>query len=378
MAGRLNDEPQEDGKRSRVPFRRNRGPRRRRTDVTREARDSEDYELDERRSESVAAKGDLSRQRTVVDKDPASLRRGVVIAMRGLYVDVDDGDRIWACTVRRILRTRLIAERGPVTVGDNVRFHTERPAEGVVSDGVVEAVEPRRGVLQRKVGKRIHTMVANVDQAVIVSSAAEPQPKPHLLDRYAVACHAGGITPIICMNKIDLDADGAAASLLTLYDELGYATVQAAATEGVGIDELRSILKDKATVVAGQSGVGKSSLLNAVQPGLGLRVAHVGKQTQKGRHTTTTATLIRLDFGGHVVDTPGVRAFDATLIPRHELEAHFIEFVPFVAGCKFPDCTHIHETGCQVLAALDRGDLHPQRYDSYFQMFHEAATQSGA
>ena len=145
---------------------------------------------------------------------------------------------------------------------------------------------------------------------------------------------------------------------------------------GDNIHELREALRDKSSVIVGQSGVGKSSLLNAVQPGLKLRVGDVIQQTQKGRHTTTTASLIRLLTGGYVVDTPGIRAFDSSLIPPHELEAHFVEIAPRVAQCKFPDCTHTHEIQCAIKAAVERGDIHIQRYETYLQMFEESSAGS--
>jgi ribosome biogenesis GTPase len=123
--------------------------------------------------------------------------------------------------------------------------------------------------------------------------------------------------------------------------------------------------------MAGQSGVGKSSLLNSIQPDLQLRVGEVNEYTLRGRHTTASARLIKLDVGGHVVDTPGVRSFDTATVPRNEIECHFVEFVDFVQDCKFPDCTHTHEIGCAIKAALERGDIHPDRYESYVRMFNE-------
>lgn len=344
----------------------------------------------------MTAKGELSRRRTVVvpdgDEVPRdALQRGTVIAMRGLYAEVDDGKKIWRCTVRRVLRTRLIEERHPVTVGDHVQFLIESEGEGVAEEGVIEAVDPRSGELRRRAGRRVHTIVANVDQAIIVSSAGQPPPKPHLIDRYIVAALAGEITPVICMNKADLDrapgqaADGDVAEsaqvegsglplareVLERYTRLGYRTLHTSALTGEGIDDLRDVLKGKASVIAGQSGVGKSSLLNSVQPGLQLKIGDIIEQIAKGRHTTSTASLLRLDVGGYVVDTPGVRSFDVSTVGRHELEALFEEFIDHVPNCKFPDCTHTHEDDCAVRQAVERGDIHPERYESYVRIFEE-------
>ena len=345
-------------------------------DWTQRALEAEDHEVEAADRESVRAKGELSRRRTIMvhdDRDAraAGLTPGTVVALRGLYAEVDDGHKIWPCTVRRMLRTRLIKERHPVTVGDRVHFRQPNQVEGVVQEGVIEQVEPRRGQLCRRSGRRVQAIVANVDKVIIVSSAALPEPKPQLIDRYIVAALAGGITPVVCMNKIDLDPDGHTDALLELHRKLGYRTLRTSAQTGRGIDELRAVLRDSASVLAGQSGVGKSSLLNAVQPGLRLKVGDIIEQTEKGRHTTVTARLLRLDVGGYVVDTPGVRSFDISEIERCELEAYFAEFLPHVPNCKFPDCTHTHEQECAVKAALERAEITPERYRSYLHMFDE-------
>ncbi len=373
------------GKKVRVPFRRNRSKRARVSDWTQKARDAEDNEVDADTEESVSGKGDLSRGRTVIVPDgettsASDLKAGVVVAVRGLYADVDDGTHLYSCTIRRVLRTRLIDERHPVTVGDHIRFQAETPrlatgddpsTSSPLTEGVIEEVRPRRGQLRRKVGKRIHTIAANIDQAIIVGSAGEPAPKPHLIDRYIVAAHAGEITPIVCMNKIDLDTDSSAQAILDRYDRLGYATLCTSAVRGDGLDTLRSLLADKSSVIAGQSGVGKSSLLNSIQPGLQLRTGDIVEHTSKGRHTTVTARLLRLDVGGYVVDTPGVKSFDLSAVGRHELEMHFIEFVEHVTHCRFADCTHIHEDSCAVQQAVEDGAIHVDRYESYVRLFEE-------
>lgn len=363
------------GKKVRVAFRRNRGPRPRDKDWTQQGLNPEDAGNDASSTEQIAPRGDMSRARTVVERDPElpdpNLRKGVVVAMRGLFADVDDGERVWVCTVRRILRTRLIKERGPVAAGDHVRFRVEPTREGVAEEGAIELVEPRGGQLQRLAHRRIQTIVANVDQAIIVASAGHPDFKPHLIDRYIVAALHGNITPVVCLNKIDLDEDGSAATAMERYEALSYGTLRTSVADGTGIDDLREVLRGKESVIAGQSGVGKSSLLNAVQPGLGLRIGDVIHKYDKGRHTTTTATLIRLEMGGYVVDTPGIRGLDLSIVPRGELEAYFVDLLPFIPDCKYPDCSHIHEKECAVIAAVERGEIHPERYESYVRLLTE-------
>ncbi len=363
-------------KKTRALFRRNRSVPRRQTDWTREARQEDDLEVDADRGESVVAKGALSRKRTITVRDTdrslaEGVSHGVVLSMRGLFAEVDDGERIWPCTVRRVLRTRKIEERHPVTVGDRVRFRIEGDTEGIAREGVIEAVEPRQGLLRRRTGRRVQTIVANVDQAILVSSADLPPPKPHLIDRYLVASHAGEIVPVICMNKLDLDPGGTTLELLDRYAKLGYTTLATSAVTGDGIEALKEQLKNKESVIAGQSGVGKSSLLNRIQPNLKLRTGDIIEQTCKGRHTTSTATLLKLDIGGYVVDTPGIRSFDLSTVDRDELEALFVEFLEHVPNCKFPDCTHRHEGGCAIKAAVEREEIHPERYESYVRMFEE-------
>lgn len=362
------------GSKIRVAFRRNRSRPARKKNWTEQVRDAGASELDTVGRELIAAKGELSRHRTIKvasEEDPAdeNLRAGVVLAMRGLYAEVDDGVCVRRCTIRRVLRTRLIDDRHPVAVGDRVRFRIDSKLGGVAQEGVIESVEPRRSQLRRRVGRRIHTIGANVDNAIIVTSAGEPAPKPHLIDRYIVASLSGELSPVICMNKIDLDASGSSAALLERYERLGYTTLRTSAVTGVGMDDLRGVLKDRVSLLTGQSGVGKSSLLNAVQPTLALRVADVSVHTSKGRHTTSTARLIRLDIGGYVVDTPGIRTLDLSIVPRNEFEEHFVEFREHVTHCKFPDCTHTHEAACAVKAAVERGDIHPGRYESYVRLF---------
>ncbi|MCB9867788.1 MAG: ribosome small subunit-dependent GTPase A [Phycisphaerales bacterium] len=362
------------GQKVRVDFRRNRNRPSRTKDWTHLHSGDEEKADAVPLSESVVAKGDLSRRRTIIESDDAERkgdRSGVVVAMRGLIAEVDDGERVWPCTVRRVLRTLRIAERQAITVGDRVRFTVEADADGVLNEGVIEHVEPRQGELKRVAKNRIHTVVANVDQAIIVASAGIPSLKPHLIDRYLVAVHHGDITPVICINKCDLDADNEIPAALALYTGLGYTAFAASATTGEGVDTLRDQLHGKCSAVAGQSGVGKSSLLNAVDPDLNLRVGDVNLENLKGRHTTTTAHLIKLAGGGYVVDTPGVRSFDLSAVPLNEIEAHFVEFVPHIPNCRFADCTHTHEHGCAVKSALEKDQITEQRYESYVRMLQE-------
>jgi ribosome biogenesis GTPase len=236
-------------------------------------------------------------------------------------------------------------------------------------EGVIERVEPRHGLLTRASRGREHVLVANVDQVVIVMSLVEPDLKPHLIDRYLASAAQGGIRPLICLNKADLVDSMAVQPLIGFYSQLAIPTLLTSTRTGLGIERLRGWLRDRQTVFSGQSGVGKSSLLNALQPGLGLRVREVSEMNQKGRHTTTTAQLLRLDFGGWVVDTPGLRQFQLWDIIPEEVEGFFPEFRPFVPLCGYPDCTHTHEDRCAVKKAVERRLISARRYTSYLGLF---------
>lgn len=343
--------------------------------------------------ERVRSKGDLSRRRTIIQDDteppeptghetaemPAvdatTSLYGRVLCVQGLLsvVETEDG-RQYRCAVRRLLRTLATEERNIVTTGDRVWFRLAGDPN-VTEEGLIERVEPRHGLLIRASRGREHVLVANVDQVVIVMALVEPDLKPHLIDRYLVSAEQGGIAPLICLNKADLVDPTPYQPLIGMYTQLGIPTLLTSAASGLGIDRLRAWLHGRQTVFAGQSGVGKSSLLNAIQPGLGLRVREVSEANQKGRHTTTTAQLLRLDFGGWVVDTPGIRQFQLWDILPEELEGFFPEFRPFVPLCTYPDCTHTHEDRCAVKKAVERRQISINRYTSYLGMFSGVAEE---
>ena len=237
------------------------------------------------------------------------------------------------------------------------------------TEGMIERVEPRRSALSRASRGRKHVIVSNVDQLLIVVSVAEPALKPHLIDRYLISAEQGRLDAIICLNKIDLVDVAELQPLVGVFSQMGYRVVLTSAQTGQGVAELRRMIQGKETVLSGQSGVGKSSLLNVVQPGLGLRVSHVSAENQKGRHTTTVAQLIPLEAGGYMVDTPGIRAFELWDVSSAEVSSFFRDLRPFVNHCRYPNCTHRHETDCAVKDAVADDLLDARRYESYLHVY---------
>src|SRR5262249_9213341 len=181
----------------------------------------------------------------------------------------------------------------------------------------------------------------------------------------------GGVRPIIVLNKADLVDLAPYQWVLGLYTQLGYETIVTSVATGQGVPRLRQLLSEGLTAFSGQSGVGKSSLLNAIQPGLNLKIREVSGWTAKGKHTTTTAELIRLEMGGRVVDTPGLRQFELWGVEPGEIEGHFVEFRPYIPLCKFPDCSHTHEAECAVKDAVHWGQIHFGRYESYLKLYYQ-------
>ncbi|MFO1092459.1 MAG: ribosome small subunit-dependent GTPase A [Planctomycetaceae bacterium] len=361
----------------RVAFSKNRKNRARAQDLTREVlRDLEPIE-DASTSERISGKGALSRRRTIIAAEDQrsgtaliDVDRSQCVPARVLYsiganrcrVRTDSGDER-ECTVRRVVRTLDRSARNAVVPGDHVLM---RPLDA--QTGVIERVEPRHGVLSRHAGRKEHIIAANVDQAVIVVSAAEPPLKPGVVDRFIVSAERGGIRPVIVINKLDLVAPTDLQPVAGMYAQLGYDVVLVSALEGAGIGRLRALLRGRQSVVSGQSGVGKSSLLNAMAPHLERPTSGVSIDSGKGRHTTRVAEMLPLECGGWVIDTPGIRQLDLWDVIPEEVEGYFREFRPFVAGCKFPDCWHLHEAGCAVRTAVADGRIHPMRYASYVRI----------
>jgi ribosome biogenesis GTPase len=296
--------------------------------------------------------------------------QGLVLRSRSGFVTVrtDDGDIIEAQLRGRLKKERQSSDLA--VIGDRVAV--ERLGDGT---GVIAAVEPRRSRFSRRQpgprgSWREDVMVANPDLVAVVFACDRPPPNPRLIDRFLVVAEYNEVPTVLVANKVDLVAREAAEAIFEPYRRIGYDVVYTAAKAGIGVEDLRTHLAGRLSIVTGPSGVGKSTLLNAIQPGLHLDTSDVSEALGKGRHTTRVAELHPLDGadGGYVADTPGIRELGLWEIPSTELAWCFPEFRDHLGACGFNDCTHLHEPRCGLRAAVERGDVSEGRYDSYRRM----------
>lgn len=299
--------------------------------------------------------------------------QGRVIRARTGFYDVQHQDTVLRCTLRGTLKRKQRSETGrrryadPVAVGDRVIF-TQLDAD----EGVVEDILPRRTKFSRryagKHGDIEQIIVANADQVIAVASTSLPPINFRTLDRFLILAEAGNMKAVICINKMDL-IDTPRHKELTAtfarYEKLSYQVLYTSIYRPGSLAALRNILKNQFSAIVGASGVGKSSLLNGLQPNLGLPTGEVGTKTQKGRHTTTLVELFPLDLGGEVADTPGIREVGLWGVDTENLEYYFPEMQPYLGTCKYNDCAHVTEPDCTIQAAVLTGEIHEERYRSY-------------
>jgi len=293
-----------------------------------------------------------------------SIQKGLIIKAQSGFFTVETGAGPVVCQLRGKLK------QGRAT-GD-IAALGDRVVITVLLDGsgAIETVEERKRALirldPRPQGEYQQVLLANADQVVFVFACAHPIPKLRMLDRFLVIAEKQRIPAIIVANKVDLVRD--AKKIFGLYESIDYRVIYTSVKVNKGVGELREALVKKISAFAGPSGAGKSSLLNLIQPGLGLAVNEVSSAVNKGKHTTVTREMFRLDGGGYVADTPGWRSLALWDTEPEEMDAYFPELAPLVAKCQFSDCTHRHEPGCAVRAALNAGRIHPERYESYLRL----------
>jgi len=278
----------------------------------------------------------------------------IVKALSGFYY-VWSGERLYECRARGRFRKDGLS---PLT-GDRVAFSVER------GRGTVEDILPRKNFF-------IRPAVANLDALVVLASGAVPATEPFLIDRIAAIAGEQNVPVLLCVNKIDLDGG---AALTAIYRHAGYEVFPTSAETGEGVEALREAIRGRVVAFTGNSGVGKSSVLNRLDPALGLRVGEVSEKLGRGRHTTRHVELFRMDGDAWAADTPGFSSFDTErmeLTVKENLQYAFPDFAPYLGGCQFNDCAHLKEPGCRVTEAVARGDIEPTRYESYVRLYERA------
>lgn len=297
------------------------------------------------------------------------LKRGRVLSILPEGISVDSEGERFLCVLGGVLKKEKSLAKNLVTVGDFVVFEEEK--------NLILQVEERKSLLERQEhlkGKKAQAIAANIDQVIVTVSFKQPGLKPSLVDRYIIASRKGEMEPVIVINKIDLVETEEEREFLqdfvATYLALGLKVILLSAKTGEGVQDLKEAMKDRASVFSGQSGVGKSSLINAMTE-LDLPTGEIVKKTQKGAHTTTWAELLILPFGGFCIDTPGIRSFGVWRLSRDDLEAYFPEIQEKGRSCKYPNCTHSHEPECAVQEAVEEGEISPLRFDSYLKLLDE-------
>jgi len=291
---------------------------------------------------------------------------GLIIRAQSGFFTVETGEGSFVCQLRgRLKKGRRTGDLA--AIGDRVRITVLEDGSGMIE----EIKERKQAIVRldpRPQGEYQQILLANADQAVFVFACAHPDPRIRMLDRFLVIAEKQEIPAVIVANKIDLVGPERPGEIFGLYPQIGYPVIFASAQTGQGVDELRTTLAGKVSALVGPSGAGKSSLLNAMQPGLGLEVSEVSKAVNKGKHTTVVRQMFPLAGGGYVADTPGWKSLALWDTEPEEIDGYFPELRERVAYCQFSDCTHIHEPGCAVLVAVEAGEVHPDRYDSYLRL----------
>ncbi len=296
---------------------------------------------------------------------------GVVLRATGSLYEVLLGERTVSCRIRGRLRLKGVRSTNPVVVGDIVRCERDETGETVIAD-----VEPRRNYIIRRasnLSKESHIIAANLDQALLVATLFSPETAPEFIDRFLVTCEAYKVPVTILLAKADLarTAPEAMAAFHDTYERAGYRVIDVSATEGEGVDAVRDLLRGRTTLLSGNSGVGKSTLVAAVERTAEVRTAEISRSHHKGRHTTTFSTMYPLSEGGYIIDTPGIKGFGLIDIDDAELAHYFPEMMRWLPECRYYNCSHTHEPHCAVIEAVERGDIALSRYESYLKILDE-------
>ena len=292
-----------------------------------------------------------------------------VVRATGSWYDVlHDGETV-RCRIRGRLRLKGVRSTNPVVVGDEVACEADEGGDYVIAD-----ILPRRNYVIRRasnLSKESHIIAANVDQALLMASLRSPETPTEFVDRFLVTCEAYKVPVTILLSKLDLQDAEAVAEFRAVYEGAGYRVLEVSVREGRGVEEVRELLAGRTTLVSGNSGVGKSTLIQAIDPSLDIRTGEISESHHKGRHTTTFSTMYPLAGGGAVIDTPGIKGFGLIDIDEAELWHYFPEMMRVAPECRFYNCTHTHEPGCAVTEAVKAGEIAWPRYESYLKIRDE-------
>lgn len=292
-----------------------------------------------------------------------------VVRATGSWYDVlHDGTPV-RCRIRGKLRLKGVRSTNPVVVGDEVVCEVDDGGDYVIAD-----IVPRRNYVIRRasnLSKESHIIAANVDQALLMASLRSPETPTEFVDRFLVTCEAYKVPVTILLSKIDLQDAEAVAEFRAVYEGAGYRVLEVSATEGRGVEAVRELLAGRTTLVSGNSGVGKSTLIQCIDPALDIRTGEISESHHKGRHTTTFSTMYPLAGGGAVIDTPGIKGFGLIDIDEAELWHYFPEMMRVAPACRFYNCTHTHEPGCAVAEAVKAGEIAWPRYESYLKILDD-------
>ena len=294
---------------------------------------------------------------------------GIVVRATGSWYEVFAAGQRLECRIRGRLRLKGVRSTNPVVVGDLVHGVTDEQGNHLIVD-----IEPRRNYVIRRasnLSKESHIIAANIDHALLLVTLRQPETALEFVDRFLVTCEAYKIPVTILLSKADLQAAEAIAAFRAIYEPIGYRVVTVSTETGEGVDVVRELLHGATTLLSGNSGVGKSTLVRAIDPTLDIRTGDISESHHKGRHTTTFSTMYPLRDGGFVIDTPGIKGFGLLDIDNDELWHYFPEMMHFGQACRFYNCTHIHEPGCAVVAAIEAGEMAEQRYESYLKMMDD-------
>jgi ribosome biogenesis GTPase len=300
---------------------------------------------------------------------------GLVVKSTGSWYYVKDNDGgIWSCKIKGTFRIKGIKSTNPVAVGDRVDF---KPMEEGENEGLITQLYDRKNYIIRKATKlsrESHIIASNIDQAIVMATLAYPETYTLFIDRFLVTAEAYRIPAKIIFNKTDLYDDQLMEklnNLIEVYQDAGYECFKISVTNEENLDAIKNLLKDKFSVISGNSGVGKSTLINKLKPDASLKTARISNYHKAGKHCTTFAEMIDLPFGGAIIDTPGIKGFGLVDMYKEEIYHYFPEIFNASFGCKFHNCTHTHEPGCHVKELVENGEINTTRYDNYLRIMED-------